>query len=80
MYVQWENETDTLQVVQQYSDTQDLVMVMKPIGVNNIFNVAPPKVIADTADTISSDVSSATMLAQMTESDWFSPHYVTGYT
>lgn len=55
-------------------------MVMKPIGVNNIFNVAPPKVIADTADTISSDVSSATMLAQMTESDWFSPHYVTGYT
>ena len=76
MYVSWETDKKLMQVVQNYSDTEDFVMVMKPTGINNIFNIAPPKTIANTADTISNQVSSATLMAAMSESDWFGPHIV----
>lgn len=77
MYVSWDSKTKLLQVAQKYSMFYDFVMVLKPLGPNSIFNIAPPKRIynGDTNRAVSSLLGAAPIV-QMAESDWFGPHVV----
>lgn len=76
MYVSWDAATHVLQVVHKYSRSEDFVMVLKPTGPNQIFNIAPPKFITNYSQNISTALPTAVMKAGMSESDWFGPHVV----
>ena len=78
LYVDWNPETRVLQAVQKYSDTHDLVSIIKPIAPNEILNFVSPKLIANTKSEISSDLSKAKHWYAMPESDWLGPHGING--
>lgn len=79
MYVDYNADSKEFGVVQNYSASENMVMRIKPTGVNNILNIAPPKFIANTDSALSSDISSAYDRAgaeDTSESDWLGPHYI----
>ena len=79
LFMDWNETSRTLQVVQKYSKTQDLVVVVKPIKPNNILNIVAPKTIANTSDTVSNELAKAThSLGTLTESDWLVAHNLGG--
>ena len=66
-----------VQVVTKYSSSYDMVMVLKSLGGNNIFNISSPLKIANTSDKISNDLASASYLIDtLGGSDWFGPHKI----
>ena len=79
MYVNYNEASNELEVVQKYSDTEDFVMVMKPLLPNKIFNIAPPKTIKNTSSDISDDISAAALMVGMAESDWIGPYFDGSY-
>ena len=80
MYVDWDPSTRILKVVQKYSSTQDLMSIVKPVAPNSIMNFVNPKLIANTAKTVSNNVAAATAMpgAGGSESDWLGPHFING--
>lgn len=81
MYADWNAETRKLQVVQNYSASENFVAVIKPTGINKIINIAPPRFIANTDSVLSTDLESAyerSGAENMSESDWLSPHNIGG--
>ena len=66
-----------VQVVTKYNSSYDMVMVLRSLGGNNIFNIATPLKIANTSDKVSNDLASASYLIDtLGGSDWFGPHKV----
>lgn len=73
MYIDWDESTRLLQVAQNYSVTEDYVMIMKPQSINEIFNIAPGKFLKDTNGVVSANIADAYWRnnASFVESDWF---------
>lgn len=80
-YLRFDAAARSLQVVQKYSDTEDLVMNVRPTGVNRIINIAPPQFIKNSDAAVSTALDRAYSRAgaeNMSESDWLGPHYIGG--
>lgn len=81
MYLQWDSVSKTMYVAQKYSDTENFVMAVRPTGVNQLMNIAPPRFAATANGAIVSDLSNIyerSGAEGMSESDWLGPHYING--
>ena len=79
MYVDYNASSNEFRVVQNYSASENMVMLIKPTGVNKILNIAPPRFIANADSKLSTDTSSAyerSGAEGTSESDWLGPHYI----
>jgi hypothetical protein len=66
-----------IQVVGKYNALYDMVMVLRCLGGNNIFNIASPLKIANTSDIISNDLKhTSQLISDVMTSDWFGPHKI----
>ena len=80
MYLQWDAGSKTMYAVQKYSDTENFVMAVRPTGVNQLMNIAPPRFVATSDGAIVSDLRQMyerSGAEGMSESDWLGPHYWT---
>ena len=81
MYLQWNAASKTMYTVQKYSEDENFVMVVKPTGVNQLMNIAPPRFVSTANGKIVSDLSNMyerSGAEEMSESDWLGPHYING--
>lgn len=66
-----------LNVVSNYNDEFDFVMVMEMMGNNNIFNIQTPYTLENVGDKPNSDVESKVLFGEnQGESDWCGPYKV----
>lgn len=79
MYVDYTAASNEFYVVQNYSAAENMVMQLKPTGINKLLNIAPPKFIANNSSKLSADVTSAyerSGAEDTSESDWLGPHFI----
>ena len=79
MFINWNPQEKCVNAAQKYSAAENLIMVIKPTGINKIINIAPPKFIKTENGEIVNDLSGAYErrgAEGMAESDWLGPHYI----
>lgn len=90
MYVSFKTYTDTnptkhhefenteINVVSNYNDKYDFIMVLKKMGNNDIFNVYSPYMVENVGDKPNSDLEGKTLFmnTDLGVSDWFGPYIV----